>query len=456
MILKTLSRWKLARNLTWPLRITLILTTLLFLLFPAVASEQMTETEQHIRKVLEEPFLCDFGKEVPLRTAVEGISHKAKINMILDHRAIEALNEKLDDSPEITVHAQLPFQMPLKDVLDYIVRQHDLKWFVQDEMVWITNKSVRSNDDRLVFKSYYVGDLVGIQRKIPEMSNHPHDVAVYATLGATADPDKLKAISKYILTMIAPESWEDGASIKPYFNSAVLVIRQSEPVHTQISDLLRNLRKINNLQLHEVEYPMDVLPNDSKTIHAFVYDVSDLCDADGNMEDLVKLIKETISRDDWGKSASIETVGKKLTITHNSFGHEKIIDLLRLLRTMEPANVFRLHPGDTLAIYIEGITGTPGQSVRVYQFDPELPPAKGFPLTVRDDGTLALPKIKETISVLGLSLKQTEALIRRTYEEQEIVKPGKTITVSLIIPRREIDTVINTHTNGGHGVTALP
>ncbi|MDR1384019.1 MAG: polysaccharide biosynthesis/export family protein [Planctomycetaceae bacterium] len=109
----------------------------------------------------------------------------------------------------------------------------------------------------------------------------------------------------------------------------------------------------------------------------------------------------------------------------------------RILGQQQP-DAYRVGPKDTLGIFIETVTGEQGQQVPVYE-PPEtanLPPAVGYPYTVRDDGTLALPLIMGALYVEGLTLMETENLIRKSYTEiQKIVGPDAKISVSLIRPR---------------------
>jgi len=105
---------------------------------------------------------------------------------------------------------------------------------------------------------------------------------------------------------------------------------------------------------------------------------------------------------------------------------------------IDPADAYRLGPGDTLGIYIETLTGTPNQPIPVHQPDPStnLPPATGYPFTVRDDGTIALPKMLSSLNVEGLTLMETQNLIYKAYVDVlKILGVDASITVSLIRPK---------------------
>jgi len=514
-------------------------------------------SRQHIQELLEESFACTFGTEVPLRTVLDRIQEKIAFPILITNEAHAALGFP----QEITVHAQLPFLMPLKNVLDYLVKQHDLAWHVRDgEMILITDKSYSGE---YLYKAYYVGDLTAYPAS--------PDKDLYASqLSANFD-----AIATYIRTMVAPESWnEEMITIRPYSDTLTLIIRQTEANHQQIGELLRNLRKTNDIQLqitynaltedgtdysrgsmtflNGYEYPLPpdwrgdrlgeytivIAPISSKPVHDifarlnepiqvrwpegkfitiwgvagkrgnqdtikltvtvegeepvtrvfyaspiiqeevelpqeqpsnvsslnsrfFVetktvgksYNVEDILvglaeNGDKQGEELIFLIKTVITPMDWEDFAKIERDGTNLVVTHYPSGHEQIEDLLRQLRTLGPENTYqspaipldtyRLGPGDTLGIYIESLTGTPGQPIPTHRPDPgtNLPPTTGYPFTVRDDGTIALPKMLHSLNVEGLTLMETQSLIFRAYVEVlQILGQDAVITVSLIRPR---------------------
>ncbi len=102
------------------------------------------------------------------------------------------------------------------------------------------------------------------------------------------------------------------------------------------------------------------------------------------------------------------------------------INIARLRQ--EPPREYLLDTGDTLGIFIEGVLGEV-DAMPPFQM-PEsgertLPPAIGFPVPVREDGTLPLPLVPP-ISVRGLTLTQVENVIRQAYTvDQQILRPGR-------------------------------
>ncbi|QDT10106.1 polysaccharide biosynthesis/export family protein [Stieleria marina] len=116
---------------------------------------------------------------------------------------------------------------------------------------------------------------------------------------------------------------------------------------------------------------------------------------------------------------------------------------LALMRMQKPEE-YVLAEGDILGIYIEGVMPPKANEDQVAAAPPvhfpepgsDLPPSVGFPIPVRDDGTLPLPLV-EPIYVEGKTVAEAEELIREAYVEVEkILRPGRDrILVSLMRER---------------------
>ncbi|MHB8897646.1 MAG: polysaccharide biosynthesis/export family protein [Thermoguttaceae bacterium] len=113
------------------------------------------------------------------------------------------------------------------------------------------------------------------------------------------------------------------------------------------------------------------------------------------------------------------------------------INLVRLRQ--DPPAVYMLGPGDTLGIYIEGVLGSRDEPPPVHfpeRFQGEMPPAIGYPIPIREDGSLPLPLVP-AITADGLTITQLETAIRKAYtEDNKILVPGRDrIIVTLMRPR---------------------
>ncbi len=101
------------------------------------------------------------------------------------------------------------------------------------------------------------------------------------------------------------------------------------------------------------------------------------------------------------------------------------IDVSRL--AMEQSRQYLLDAGDTLSVFIENILpytppDQPAQlpPVNFPDKDSKLPPSVGYPVPVKDDGTIDLPQIRP-LKVKGMTVEQVRDLIRREYLERNIV-----------------------------------
>ncbi|HXG09749.1 MAG TPA: polysaccharide biosynthesis/export family protein [Gemmataceae bacterium] len=109
-----------------------------------------------------------------------------------------------------------------------------------------------------------------------------------------------------------------------------------------------------------------------------------------------------------------------------------------------PPDAYRLAPGDVLGIWIEGVLGEANVTIPVQSVPfaavrelRRVPPAAGYPIQVREDGTISLPFV-EPIFVQGLTIAEAQETIRRAYlAPKQILKPGRErILVSLLLPRQ--------------------
>lgn len=116
------------------------------------------------------------------------------------------------------------------------------------------------------------------------------------------------------------------------------------------------------------------------------------------------------------------------------------INLIRLRQ--DPPSVYQLGPRDILGIFIQGVLGRE-EDVPPVHFPPDgnQPPALGFPIPIREDGTLALPLI-EPVKVSGMTLAQAENEIRETYIRLGILVPGRDRIIVTLIKKRTYQIVV--------------
>jgi protein involved in polysaccharide export with SLBB domain len=119
----------------------------------------------------------------------------------------------------------------------------------------------------------------------------------------------------------------------------------------------------------------------------------------------------------------------------------------------DPPPVYQLGPRDILGIYIEGVLGRPDDPPPVhFPEQANVPPAIGYPIPVREDGTLPLPLIPP-INVTGLTLAQAEMRIRQAYTlDRNILRPGRDRIIVTLIRPRTYEVIVVREDTGGPGV----
>jgi protein involved in polysaccharide export with SLBB domain len=111
---------------------------------------------------------------------------------------------------------------------------------------------------------------------------------------------------------------------------------------------------------------------------------------------------------------------------------------------------YRLDAGDILGVYVEGVLGgerpRPGEPAAPPPVHfPEsiyLNPSFGYPIQVREDGTLSLPLLPP-VPVRGLTVEEAQDAVARAYTGARIIQPGRErLLVSLVRPRTYRVTVL--------------
>jgi hypothetical protein len=130
---------------------------------------------------------------------------------------------------------------------------------------------------------------------------------------------------------------------------------------------------------------------------------------------------------------------------------------LTLLGQQAPKS-YRLAAKDVLGVYVESILpatdrNAPPTNPPVYfpsQINPlsaGLPPALGFPIPIRDDGTISLPQIAP-VRVEGMDVTQAADAISRAYVDGGILARGQRVLVTLIQPRQTRVVVLRQELGG--------
>ncbi len=91
----------------------------------------------------------------------------------------------------------------------------------------------------------------------------------------------------------------------------------------------------------------------------------------------------------------------------------------------------KILPGAILGVFIENVLGSKEQPPPVTpSFEGKLPPSIGYPVVVRDDGTISLP-FADPIKVEGLTAPQAEAPVKKTLLDKGIITDRNRCMVTL-------------------------
>ena len=117
------------------------------------------------------------------------------------------------------------------------------------------------------------------------------------------------------------------------------------------------------------------------------------------------------------------------------------INFLALRQT--PPEEYTLSKGDTLGIYIQGVTGDKDTPPPVnFPDDPGAQPGLGYPVPIRDDGYISLPLVAP-IRVTGLTLADAERRIADAYtKDKEILLEGNEKIIVTLMQRRTYNILV--------------
>jgi len=269
-----------------------------------------SEREIDIERKLKTPVSLSF-KDVPLNDVLHQLAKLAAINLHLDPKGL-AEEGILPDTP---VNIDLSQEVSLKSALKLILEPLHLSYVIKDEVLKITSEQLRDNEVYTII--YNVADLVipipnfapnsrmglpgalaqahadlgvggkmgsngfnsmapqavianqdgtpasgiinnpAILAQMPQMSAGPRTVGGPGGLGGGQQPD-FDSLTDLITSTIQPTSWDEvggPGSISEFSTNLSLVISQTQEVHEQIVDLLRQLRRLQDLQVTiEVRY----------------------------------------------------------------------------------------------------------------------------------------------------------------------------------------------------------
>jgi len=173
---------------------------------------------------LDMPVTVDIDLSFSMETAMKMLGEQIGIVPVID----QAVRESGYRTDLLHTHILRADGIKARSVLNTILAPYGLAWVVKDGTLTITTKQ-NAREAKFV-RVYYVGDIVSSNG----FGNH-------------------EQIMTIITTVIEPDSWwqKDDAYIRdasvdyPHVSQS-LTVRQTEAVHSQIENLLDQLRKLNN------------------------------------------------------------------------------------------------------------------------------------------------------------------------------------------------------------------
>ncbi len=248
-----------------------------------------------IEAKLKQPVTVNFDKQ-PLGDAISFLQNYTGLNIALDPKALS------DENVTTASPVDLKGSMKLETVLKLVLKPLGLTYKVEDDVLLIT--SPQTSMANTISRPYYVGDLVMSPVSDPTNPNpgqspppNPTDPIPQAQLGngvSTLVPGgyngvvtsrgerpkiNMDPLISVITSSVAPGTWrvQDAAgndvssaygmgggfagggadaadvatigSVTPFYLSISLIIRHTAEVHDQVADLLKQLRRLQDLQV---------------------------------------------------------------------------------------------------------------------------------------------------------------------------------------------------------------
>ena len=99
---------------------------------------------------------------------------------------------------------------------------------------------------------------------------------------------------------------------------------------------------------------------------------------------------------------------------------------------------YTLDTRDVLGVFIAGILGDTAEGAPTHTGDPASgqPPAAGYPVPVREDGTISLP-LRPPFEVRGLTLAEVAHLLRESYANDERFEAGENSLIVTLVRKRK-------------------
>ena len=265
---------------------------------------RLSVAEREIKRKLDDKVKLTYRNR-PLNEVIEDLSKLSGVPINVDQRALAAVRV----TPDAPINLDVPNGIAMGKALNIMLKQHDLAWDLENDVLNITSKEAKRTKVYPVtyrvtdlvtpipnFTTSYDDGLAGALRAAYQMTSpqtnvqyvpvsgtdlasgasnnlqqnnvmNPSMLGQYSPLGSQNGFGKpggpmgargggsfadFGSLIQLIETTVVPDTWEalgGPSTMAPYPQNLSLVISTTSDVHDQIADLLESLRALQNLQI---------------------------------------------------------------------------------------------------------------------------------------------------------------------------------------------------------------
>jgi hypothetical protein len=262
------------------------------------------------------------GKDQTLFDALAQLLKSQPVDLAYDQ---VALRDAAVDVTALNVDGDFK-DITLRSLLKLLLSQHNLTYVIQDEVLLITTKDKANTTLRT--RVYPVNDLLKVS---PNEDPSSDEVIV-----------GISSLLEMIKNTIAAQTWAQvggPGSIEAFDKDGyMLIVSQTDEVHDEISDLLKNLRTMHKQQL-DTAAREQAAPKTPETVVLKVYDLRVTAPNAPAMtpQEVMEVVKSLTDAKSWSTSdAYIRGATGKLIVKQTPTVHRQIEKLLDQLGTAVP------------------------------------------------------------------------------------------------------------------------
>ena len=236
------------------------------------------------QKMLATPMTVDFV-EIPLVELAAQLSDLVNLPILLDRKSLE----DAVIASETPITFKVAGKLPLAQLLRAMLREHDLTYVLEDEVLKITTPDAASS--LLETRLYPVHDMTTPSSEVPanELKEHYEE--------------ELSNLAQMLESNISPDSWYSvggAGTVASYHQRPSLIVSQTHDAHEQIEQLLATLRKAKDSKFSSKN------ESDShQQLRLVVYPVV------GDVEKVTEAIQMYVSPESWQDAGEKESNQQK-------------------------------------------------------------------------------------------------------------------------------------------------